>query len=345
MDFSNILLDWYDGNARSLPWRGSHDPYLIWVSEIIFQQTRIEQGTGYYIRFTERFPDLNSLAAAGEDEVLRIWQGLGYYSRARNMLETARYIHEHLGSVFPSEFEKILSLKGIGDYTASCIASICFGAVHAAVDGNVYRVLSRYYADGTPVDSGLGKSHFKKFAQDLISHDRPGDFNEAMMDLGAMVCKPRNPLCPECPVNRMCQSLERNVQEEFPIKSPVSEKSVKIMNYLFLNTGNQVIIRKRQGSGIWKGMYELPMVAGDPDAMDMADECMEQYGLDVGNILEISRIKHILSHQDLDIRFYSADQGTLRTEDNSLLTIPVDKIAEYPFPKPLADFLGTHTED
>jgi len=188
LNLASLLLTWYDQNGRTLPWRGSRDPYIIWVSEIIFQQTRIEQGTGYFLRFADRFPTLDSLAGAEEDEVLRLWQGLGYYSRARNLLFTARYIRENLDGKFPEDFNTIKKLKGIGDYTASCIASICFGQTHAAVDGNVYRVLSRLFADSMSIDTQAGKLHFKKLAQQLISRERPGDFNEALMDLGATVC-------------------------------------------------------------------------------------------------------------------------------------------------------------
>lgn len=341
METTSAVLYWYDRNRRTLPWRGSRDPYIIWISEIIFQQTRIEQGTGYYLRFVERFPTLAILAQASEDEVLMLWQGLGYYSRARNILFTARYIMENHGGIFPEDFSSIIKLKGVGDYTASCIASISFGQVHAAVDGNVHRVLSRLFADPTPIDTQSGKSHFKKIAQQLISRDRPGDFNEAMMDLGALICKPRSPSCNICPVNGVCMANEIGNQQDFPVKPAAMKKSGSVLNYLLINPENHILIRKRQGNGIWKGLYELPMIPGELDSQDIAAECLELYGMKVGRVVEISRVQHILTHTKLDIRFFSAQpEEPGSRKHHELISVPVNKIREYPFPKPLVDFLG-----
>ncbi|MFA6127999.1 MAG: A/G-specific adenine glycosylase [Bacteroidales bacterium] len=341
MEIAAVLLKWYDQHRRTLPWRGSKDPYVIWVSEIIFQQTRIDQGTEYFIRFISRFPTLASLASAAEDDVLRLWQGLGYYSRARNLLFTARQIQSNLGGKFPDDFHLIRELKGIGDYTASCIASICFGQVHAAVDGNVYRVLSRLYANPIPIDSHAGKINFKKTAQSLISSDRPGDFNEALMDLGAMVCKPRSPNCNSCPFMHLCRAKELGSQLDFPVKAPAMKRSGSVINYLLISPSDQIIINKRSGKGIWKGLYELPMIPGEVDQEDMAAECLEQYGLKLDSIKEIRRVKHVLTHIDLDIRFYSAlsdiNSNALK---KGLITVPKSEVAAYPFPKPLVDFLA-----
>ena len=346
MELASVLLSWYDQNRRSLPWRGSRDPYIIWVSEIIFQQTRIEQGTGYFLRFVDRFPSLASLAAANEEDVLRLWQGLGYYARARNLLFTAQYIRENLKGRFPGDFDSVKKLKGIGDYTASCIASICFGQVHAAVDGNVYRVLSRLFADTMPIDTQAGKLHFKKWAQQLISHERPGDFNEALMDLGATVCKPRSPSCTICPLRGFCQAYEKKIQMEFPVKAPAMKRSVSVINYLLINPVNHIVIRKRQGKGIWKGLYELPMISGDLGPLNLAAECLELYGLKVDSLTEIRRVKHLLTHAELDIRFHLAQTETVNNQtDNNFLSVPVGEIAQYPFPKPLVDFLRSIEED
>jgi A/G-specific adenine glycosylase len=340
LDITSALLDWYDRNRRELPWRGSRDPYLIWVSEIIFQQTRIGQGTSYYLRFTGRFPNLRSLADANEDEVLRIWQGLGYYSRARNMLFTARYIRDELDGRFPSDFEGILALRGIGDYTASCIASICFGQVHAAVDGNVYRVLSRLNAESTPIDTPAGRKRFKELAGTLISHDRPGDFNEAMMDLGATVCQPRAPKCGECPLKGGCLAFELGKPADYPVKSQAMRKGRSIMNYLLVESGDRLYIRKRDGEGIWKGLYELPRIDGEQDPDSLAGECHQYYGLKIEPPEEILRVKHILSHRDLDIRFYKAKTGNLNPLPVcDLIPVAGTDISSYPFPKPLVDFL------
>jgi len=345
LDFSDLLLTWYDQHGRSLPWRGSHDPYIIWVSEIIFQQTRIEQGTGYFLRFVERFPDLVSLALANEDEVLRLWQGLGYYSRARNMLFTARYLCENYEGVFPEDFKSINQLKGIGDYTASCITSICYGQPHAAVDGNVYRVLSRVFADATPIDTPSGKAHFKHLAQKLISIPRPGDFNEALMDLGATICKPRSPSCSVCPLINLCHSEKSGTQIQFPVKSPSRKKSTAVMNYLLINPGKEVVISKREGNGIWRGLYELPMVPGDIDPGNFAAECMELYGLKIDEPAEITRVRHLLSHTELDIRFFSARAETESIKPGQhLMIVAASDIQQYPFPKPLVDFLAKQSE-
>jgi len=342
-EISSELLSWYDGNRRSLPWRGSRDPYIIWVSEIIFQQTRIEQGTGYFLRFVDHFPTLASLAAAGEDDVLRLWQGLGYYSRARNLLFTARFIRDNLGGRFPKDFESIKQLKGIGDYTASCIASICFGEKQAAVDGNVYRVLSRLSADPVPIDSHAGKLHFKKMAQQLISPLRPGDFNEAMMDLGATVCKPRSPSCADCPFYGDCQARAESIQMKFPVKGKSPKRSGSILNYILINPGNQIVIRKRQGSGIWKGLYELPQIPGEMEPLNLVAECLETYGLKIDSLAEIRRVKHLLTHTELDIRFYLAQTGRVDLQtDKLLLSVPAGDISSYPFPKPLVDFLKSY---
>ncbi len=323
------LLEWYDINRRSLPWRGSRDPYVIWISEIIFQQTRIGQGTSYFLRFIERFPDIRSLAEAEEDEVLRLWQGLGYYSRARNLMTTARNIQADYAGQFPSDFKQISELKGIGDYTASCITSICYRMPHAAVDGNVYRVLSRLYADLTVINSGAGKKRFKALAQSLITPQRPGDFNEAMMDLGAMVCTPRSPLCQECPLSTLCQAFASGTQSSFPVKTVARSRSVRLMEYVLIQSDNRLLVRKRTGSGIWKGLYELPAPA--PGAPGLP---------------EISRIVHPLSHADLDIRFYSTGENEPDVAaDQDLIWIGLKEISQYPFPKPLADFLRDNIPD
>ncbi|HBB91897.1 MAG: A/G-specific adenine glycosylase [Bacteroidetes bacterium GWF2_49_14] len=320
--FAGLLLAWYDLNKRSLPWRGSKDPYRIWISEIIFQQTRIGQGTSYYLRFIDLFPDIQSLAEADEDQVLGAWQGLGYYSRARNLLYTARLIMEKHAGVFPVDFHEIAASKGVGNYTASCIASICYGQVEAAVDGNVYRVLSRMYADFTPVNSGPARKRFRAFAQDLIDPERPGDFNEAMMDLGSMLCTPRSPKCNQCPVRESCKAFALGVQTELPVKTLSQKRSLREINYLLVESAGQLLIKKRKGPGIWQGLYDLPESLGRNEDL-------------------IKKIMHPLSHVDLSISFYKPREDAVRlAEEPECIWIPKEKISQYPFPKPLADFLS-----
>jgi len=323
MEISVDLLGWYDENRRSLPWRGSRDPYVIWLSEIIFQQTRIGQGTAYFLRFMERFPNVASLASATEDEVLRIWQGLGYYSRARNLMQTAREILADHDGKFPADFSRITAFKGIGDYTASCITSICFHQPHAAVDGNVFRVLSRLFADPTPINTGAGKKRFKELAQSLITPERPGDFNEAMMDLGAMVCLPRNPDCPACPLKTLCKARIADQVGGYPVKTASHPRSLRSMNYLLAQSEDRILVRKRTEPGIWKGLYELPNALSSMPGAE-----------------PVSRVVHPLSHADLDIRFYKTDEpDACIAGEADLIWIEIKKISQYPFPKPLADFL------
>jgi A/G-specific adenine glycosylase len=320
--FSESLLRWYDISRRTLPWRGSRDPYVIWVSEIIFQQTRISQGTSYFLRFMERFPDIRALASADEEAVLKVWQGLGYYSRARNMHHTAKFLVEQREGRFPEDLKEVAALKGIGDYTASCITSICFNKPDAAVDGNVYRVLSRVRAEGTPVNSSPAPGLFKKYAQELIDPARPGDFNEAMMDLGAMVCTPSGPACDLCPVTRFCMAFLNGTQAKFPVKTKLARKAPLEINYVLVERGGKIMIRKRKGPGIWKGLYDLPEI-----------EAPE------GN--PARTLLHPLTHRDLLIRIYKTDEwsGDLASEPD-VQWIDTERIGEYPFPKPVADFLA-----
>jgi len=224
MQFYNTLIYWYLHNKRDLPWRKSKNPYYVWLSEIILQQTRVAQGLPYFLNFTKAFPTVFDLAEAKENTVLKLWQGLGYYSRARNLHFSAKYIKNELNGIFPTTYKDLLKLKGVGDYTASAIASICFNEPTAVVDGNVYRVLSRYFGIKTPINSTEGIKEFKKLAQTLIHTKDPGTYNQAIMDFGATLCKPKNPLCNECPFANSCVSLEKNLINELPIK----EKKVKL---------------------------------------------------------------------------------------------------------------------
>ena len=248
------LLAWYQANGRSLPWRTTKDPYKIWLSEIILQQTRVEQGLDYYLRFTEAFPTVDLLASASEDEVLRLWQGLGYYSRARNLHHAAQQIVSMGG--FPTTYSEIRSLKGVGDYTAAAIASFAYGLPYAAVDGNVYRVLSRFFAINTPIDSTAGKRQFATLAQEVLPHRHAALHNQAMMDLGATICTPRAPQCSACPLSEACLAHAEDRAEAFPVK----EKRVQVRNryftYLIVTDGESILLRRRPKGDIWQGLYE-----------------------------------------------------------------------------------------
>ena len=252
--FTSAILQWYAANGRDLPWRRTRDPYAIWLSEIILQQTRIAQGQAYWERFMARFPDVESLAAASEDEVLRLWEGLGYYSRGRNLLAAARQIAT--AGAFPSTLEGIRDLKGVGDYTAAAIGSIAFGLPAAVVDGNVYRVLSRYYGIDTPIGSTAAKKEFTALAQSLLPADRPGDFNQAMMDFGAIQCTPASPACLTCPLAATCVALREGRVESLPVRQRAAAVQTRQLVYVYLRCQGRTAIRRRGAGDIWQGLWE-----------------------------------------------------------------------------------------
>lgn len=265
MTFSDTLLKWYDEHRRDLPWRGLQDAYRVWVSEIILQQTRIDQGIGYYHRFVETFPDIYALAAASEDEVLRVWQGLGYYSRARNMHETARNVVDNHGGSFPQGSDQLIKFKGIGEYTAAAVASIVFNEKVPALDGNVYRVLARVFAVPQSIDTGPGKKALRELATHLIPDKHPGEFNQALMDFGSLVCKPVNPLCHDCIFRDQCMALQQQSVDEYPVRNIKRKVRERYFNYFLIETTGPkgqpcFFIQKRVGNDIWKNMYELPLL-------------------------------------------------------------------------------------
>ena len=233
--FSQKIIFWYEHNKRDLPWRNTRDPYLIWLSEIILQQTRVDQGMSYYLKFVGEFPTVKQLAKADNEKVMKLWQGLGYYSRARNLHTTAKIILlEHKG-VFPKEFETILALKGVGEYTAAAIASFAYNKPYAVVDGNVYRVLSRVFDISTPIDSTQGKKEFNHLAGELLDKNKPAIYNQAIMEFGAMQCKPINPYCAVCPLNTMCLAYSKKLVAELPVKSKKTKVRDRYFNYIVLN--------------------------------------------------------------------------------------------------------------
>ena len=261
--FPSKLLEWYAGSHRPLPWKGIRNAYQIWLSEIILQQTRVEQGLPYYNRFVERFPKVQDLAKAEEDEVLKLWEGLGYYSRARNMHAAAKYIVEQLQGQFPDAYEDILSLKGVGPYTAAAIASFAYDLPHAVVDGNVYRVLARFFGIDLPIDSTAAKKRFGSLAQQLLDEEDPARYNQAIMDFGATHCKPKKPLCDICLLNTRCKAFLTDRVTTLPIKSKRIQRRTRFFHYLILNQDADVWIQKRTEKDIWKNLYEFPMIEMD----------------------------------------------------------------------------------
>lgn len=288
--FAHTLLQWYRENGRSLPWRETRDAYAIWLSEVILQQTRIQQGLDYWLRFMQRFPVVADLAAADEDEVLRLWQGLGYYSRARNLYAAAKQIVE-LGR-FPETLEEIKRLKGVGDYTAAAIGSIAFGLPVAAVDGNVYRVLARYFGISTPINSTEGKKLFAAMAQDLLPSDQAATYNQAIMDFGAIQCTPQSPRCLLCPINETCEALRTGQVESLPVKLKTVKVTERQMSYVYLRWQGKTCIRRRGKGDIWQGLWEPPTL-----------DVVQAVGLPTGKQL-CKQVKHVLTHRILYADFY-----------------------------------------
>jgi A/G-specific adenine glycosylase len=262
--FREKLMKWHaTSNHRQMPWKGEKDPYRIWLSEIILQQTRVEQGWGYYERFVKKFPTIGALARASDQTILKTWEGLGYYSRCRNLMHTARYIAFDLKGVFPSEYDEIIQLKGVGPYTAAAIASFAFNQPHAVLDGNVFRVLSRYHGVDTPIDRPEGKKQFQHLAQLSLDVNYPGGYNQALMDFGATVCKPQSPHCSDCSLKKTCVAFSNGIVETLPVKSPPKPKRQRWFYYLVPEWEGKVPFHVRQAGDVWEGLWELPLIESD----------------------------------------------------------------------------------
>ena len=264
--FPALLLQWNrDQNTRKMPWKGEKNPYKIWLSEIILQQTRVEQGWKYYEKFITVFPDINKLAAAKDEKIYKLWEGLGYYSRCKNLIETARFISKKLNGKFPETFEDILSLKGVGNYTASAIVSFAYNLPHAVVDGNVFRVLSRVFGIKNPIDSTEGKRLFSQLAFDLLDKGQPGIYNQALMDFGAVICKPQNPLCDNCVLKDHCFAYKKGFVNKLPVKEKEIKVTTRWFNYLVIGYNDKIYIRKRIGNDIWRNLHEFILIETNAD--------------------------------------------------------------------------------
>ena len=314
--FTDILLEWYACHARELPWRGISDAYGIWLSEIILQQTRIQQGRDYWLRFMERFPCVEDLAAATEDEVLRLWQGLGYYSRARNLHAAARQIVAMGG--FPRTLEGIRSLKGVGDYTAAAVGSMAFGLPVAAVDGNVYRVLARHFGIDTPINSTTGKHVFAELAQALLPEAQPGTFNQAMMDFGSLQCTPQSPRCLLCPLAETCVALHEGQVDLLPVKLHKTKVKERRLIYLYIRCQGKVAVHRRGEGDIWQGLWEpLPFLL--KGLQDVRLLCKD--------------VKHVLTHRVLFADFYFAEVRECPALPDDYLWIPETDLDDYAKPR------------
>lgn len=318
--FTSALLTWFDANGRELPWRGISDPYGIWVSEIILQQTRIDQGTDYWHRFMERFPTVEDLAAASEDEVLKLWQGLGYYSRARNMHVAARQIVDQGG--FPRTIEGLRALKGVGDYTAAAVGSMAFGLPAAAVDGNVYRVLARHYGIDVPINTTQGKRAFTALAQDLLPKHAAGTFNQALMDFGAICCTPVSPRCDECPVAMTCEALRTGRVGSLPVKEKKLTVKERRLTYIYIRHQGMTALHRRDEGDIWQGLWEPLLVEGAQLP-------------DLGCPLKLLArdVKHVLTHRILLADFYLAEPEERPVLPPDYIWIKEREIGDYAIPR------------
>ena len=342
MHFSKKILAWYYKNKRDLPWRSTKDPYKIWLSEIMLQQTRVAQGLPYYEKFVKEFPSIYHLANATEEKVLKLWQGLGYYSRARNMHNTAKAIVENYKGEFPNTYKELLKLKGIGDYTASAIASISFNAPEPVVDGNVYRVLSRYFGVDLPTNSSEGIKHFKSLAREVMNSNEIRDYNQGIMEFGAIQCAPKTPNCLHCPLNDSCVALKENRVNELPIKLKKTKVRHRYFNYIVaFDKNNKVVLEQRKGKGIWQNLYQFPLVETDKE---FALETLKEETLKVLKIETTSDmylynkkpIVHKLSHQHLHTKFWIWHTAT--DIDN---TVSWENVSDYPVPVLIAEFIKT----
>jgi A/G-specific adenine glycosylase len=344
MDFSNSLLLWYLQNKRDLPWRNTVNPYPIWLSEIMLQQTRVAQGLPYFLAFIEAFPTVFDLAKADEEQVLKLWQGLGYYSRARNMHKTAQIIAFELNGNFPNNYTDLLKLKGIGEYTAAAIASFAFDEVVPVVDGNVFRVLSRYFDVDTDIASSGAKKEFSALAKELIPSDNPALFNQAIMEFGALQCIPKNPNCEICIFNGSCAALQKKKVANLPVKLKKTKVTNRYFNYIiFLDNDHNTIINKRTEKGIWHNLYEFPVIETQEEldfetiAIKINENFSENKITSVA-VYNNQQIIHKLSHQKLHINFYKV------TLSNKIIDgINLNSLRNFPFPIVIFNFIEKYS--
>ena len=337
MQFSDILAEWYLERKRTLPWRGEKDPYKIWISEIILQQTRVKQGWDYYLNFMVAFPTIEILAASSQEKVLKVWQGLGYYSRARNLHEAAKQIMEKHKGKFPENYKDIRELKGVGDYTAAAIASLAFGLPYPAVDGNLFRVICRLFGIFDDIMLPATKKIVSEKCLQLMKDMNAGEFNEAMMDFGSLQCVPKSPNCGICPFQNQCHAFIHHVVDVLPIKTKSIKMKERHLHYILYRLPLGTIIKKRTKNDIWKGLYELPMVESKTKESESLHELLHYHN---HGITPDYYKRHLLTHQILHLYFYA-----INLKDNPVLSeeeqfVAYAQLSQYPFPKIIAEFLS-----
>ena len=345
--FSDKLVEWYLRNKRDLPWRDTTDPYKVWLSEIILQQTRVMQGLPYYLRFVETFPTVNHLASATEEEVLRLWQGLGYYTRARNLHKSAKAVVDDYNGVFPDSYKKLLTLPGIGEYTAAAIASFSFREAVAVVDGNVFRVLSRVFGIMDEINSQKGRGVFSLLANNVLDKTRPHYHNQALMEFGALQCVPKNPLCSSCDLMSICYAFQKNMQSALPKKAKAKASRRRYLYYIVAQRGKSLLMRKRSKKDIWHGLYDFHSVENEiPLEQDaVLKKIQESFGKEItaGHISISADYKHILTHQVILAKFVVIRAEKIRPpKDTNLKFYTFEKINDLPKPVLITRFLCEH---
>lgn len=346
MSLVSIIISWYSSNKRDLPWRKTKDPYLIWLSEIIFQQTRIDQGLDYYLKFVKSFPNVHDLANASESEVLKLWQGLGYYTRARNLHSTAIYISKELDGIFPNKFEEILNLKGVGRYTASAISSFAFNQSFPVLDGNVFRLITRFFGIETPIDSKVGETEVYEILNNIIDRKNPALFNQAIMEFGSLQCKPNKPDCQNCPLIFNCIAFKKKWVDKLPIKSKKIKQTNRYFNYLVITSDDSILLNKRVDKDIWRNLYEFPLIE-DTDLkeikvfIEILNLRFQDSKLEILNISEI--YIHKLTHQKIHARFIRLNvEKAWFEKQNIFILAKISDIESYPFSKLTENFISKY---
>ena len=345
MHFSKEIINWYHHNKRDLPWRNTRNPYKIWLSEIILQQTKVVQGLGYYLKFIKHFPTVQDLAQANEETVLKLWQGLGYYSRARNLHYSAIQIISEFNGNFPAEYASLIKLKGVGDYTASAVSSFCLNEPQAVVDGNVYRVLSRYFGIENAIDSTLGKRKFKTTANDVLDKKQPGLHNQAIMEFGALQCIPKSPECKNCPLVSSCSAYSNSTVNTLPRKQKKIKQRHRYFNYFIIRHGDDTYLEKRTGKGIWENLFQFPLIeTAEKLVIDKLVQLSEWDTLFNNATYKIDtiheEIKHVLSHQIIHARFFEII--IVGGFESDYLKVSLGDINKYPVPILIGNYIEQH---
>ncbi len=343
MNFQRELINWYQKNKRTLPWRNTSDAYVIWLSEIILQQTRVEQGLPYFNKFLQHFPTVGDFAGATENQVLKLWQGLGYYSRGRNMLHTAKQVMEVHDGIFPVQYHQLIGLKGIGEYTAAAISSFSNNESKAVVDGNVFRVLARYFGISNPINSTQGKKIFAELAQNLIQDQEPSVYNQAIMEFGALQCKPKSPLCQICPLQIGCYAFKNKCIDALPVKIKKLKVKERWFSYFVAVHDGKILTKQRQAGDVWQQMYDFPLIEHG-EAPDLTDstfiEQVKAFFGDKAVVRPVSYRKHLLTHQIIYIQFFALDDYIINFNlHTEIKSVSLHEFITLPHPKVISDFV------